>query len=62
MKMSLLITEGNYCAIDDDDGIYHGYYIIKFSSSPYPLQSDLSIDGWGILSGEMVSEGKYFFN
>ena len=35
MNMSLIITEGKYGAIDTDDYSCHGYYIIKFSSSPY---------------------------
>ena len=30
-----LILEGNYVAIDADDSSCHGYYIIKFYSSPY---------------------------
>ena len=42
------------CAIDADDYSCHGYYIIKFSSSPYTLQEDLSIDGQVISSGEML--------
>ena len=45
MNMSLIITEGKYGAIDTDDSSCHSYDIIKFSSSPYTLQSDLSIDG-----------------
>ena len=61
MIMYLIITEGKYGAIDGDDSSCHGYYIINFSSSPYTLQSDLSIDGWVISSGEMVREGTYFF-
>ena len=53
--------EGRYGAIDADDSSCHGYYIIKISSSPYTLQSDLIIDGQVISSGEMVCEGTYFF-
>ena len=45
MNMSLIIFEGKYGAIDTDDYSCHGYYIIKFSSSPYNLQVDLSIGG-----------------
>ena len=59
--MSLIIMEGNYGAIDADDSSCNGYYIIKISSSPYTLQSDLIIDGQVISSGEMVCEGTYFF-
>ena len=54
VNMSLIIMEGKYCAIDTDDSSCHGYYIIKFSSSPYTLQEDLIIDGQVIYSGEMV--------
>ena len=61
MNMSLVITEGNYCATDADDYSCRGYYIIKFSSSPYILQEDLSIDGQVISSGGMLCEGIYFF-
>ena len=53
--------EGKYGAIDEDDSSCHGYYIIKFSSSPYSLQTDLRIDVQVISSGEMVYEGNYFF-
>ena len=53
--------EGKYGAIDNDDYSCHGYYIIKFSSSPYTLQAELIIDGQVISSGEMVYEQNYFF-
>ena len=36
MKMSLIIVEGKYGAISADDSSCYVYYIIKFSSSPYP--------------------------
>ena len=61
MNMSLIIMEGNYCDIYDDDHSCRGYYIIKFSSSPYTLQSYLIIDGRVIYSVEMVSKGNFFF-
>ena len=60
--MPLIIMKGNDDAIDADDSTYHGYYIIKFSSSPYTLQSDFGIDGKVISSGKMVCEGTYFFS
>ena len=50
ISMSLIIMEGNYGAIDDDDSACHGYYIIKFSPYPYTLQSNFSIDGQVISS------------
>ena len=62
MNMSLIIMEGKYGAIHSDDSSRHGYYIIKFSSFPYNLQADLSIDGHVISSGEMVREGTYLFS
>ena len=60
ISMSLIILEGKYVAIDTDDSWCHGYYIIKFSSSPYNLQVYLSIDGQVISSGEIIFEGTYF--
>ena len=59
--MYLIITKGNYYAIDSDDSECHVYYIIRFSSTPYTLQEDLNIDGQLISSGEMVFEGTYYF-
>ena len=61
MNMSLIITEGKYGAIDTDDSLCHGYYIINFSSSPYTLQADLSIYGQVISLGEILFEGSSFF-
>ena len=55
------MTEEKYGAIDTDNYPCHGYYIIKFYSSPYTLQYELSIDGRVISSGEIVREGNYFF-
>ena len=54
MNMSLIIMEGKYGTIHDDDSSCQGYYIIKFSSYPYNLQADLNIYGPVISSGEMV--------
>ena len=51
MNVSLIITKGNYGAIDADNSSCHGYYIIRFSSSLYTLQSDLNIYGQVISSG-----------
>ena len=61
MSTSLIILEGKYVAIDTNDSWCHGYYIIKFSSSPYNLQVYMSIDGQVISSGEIKFEGTYFF-
>ena len=60
MDMSLIIIEGKYGAIDADDSSCNGYYIIKFSSSTYILQSYLRIDGQVISSGEIACEENYF--
>ena len=62
MSMSFIILEGKYGTIDTDDSSCHGYYIIKFSSLPYTLQSDLGIDGQVISSVKTVCEGNYFFS
>ena len=61
MNMSLIIMELKYVAIDTDDSLCHGYYIIKFSSYLYTLQTHLSIDGQVISSGVMVCERNYLF-
>ena len=61
MNMSLIIMEVKYVAINTGDYPCRGYYIINFSSSPYTLQADFSIDGQFIYSDEMVFEGNYFF-
>ena len=60
MNMSLIIMEVHYGAIDSDNSKYHGYYIIRFFSCPYKIQSNLSIDGQVISSGEIVREGIVF--
>ena len=60
MKISLIFTERKYGAIDADDSSCNGYYIIKFSSSTYILQSYLRIDGQVISSSDMLWEGTYF--
>ena len=59
--MSLIVMEVKYGAIDTDYYSYHGYYIIKFSSSIYTFQADLSIYWKFVSSDEMVYEGNYFF-
>ena len=50
MNMSLIITKGDYGSIDADDYSCHGYYIIRFSLSPYTIQEDMNIDGQVIFS------------
>ena len=37
MNMYLIITEVNCGAVDDDDSVCHGYYILIFFSYPYTL-------------------------
>ena len=61
MNMSLIIIKEKYDDIDTNYSSCHGYYILKLFLSPYTFQSDLSIDGQVISSGEMVCEGTYFF-
>ena len=61
MKMSFINMEGKYGDIDADYSSYHGYYIIKFSLSPYTIQADLCIYGKVIYYVEMVCEVTYFF-
>ena len=61
MNMSLNIMRGIYDAIASDEYSCHSYYIIRFSSPPYTLQADLSIDNQVTFSGDILSEGTYFF-
>ena len=56
MDVSLIIIEGNCSGIDADYYTSRGYYIIRFSSSLYTLQEDLTIDGQLIYSVGMVCE------
>ena len=62
MNMYLIITEGNYGSIYDDDYTCHSYYIIIFYSPPYIFQSDLITDGQAISSGKMLCGGTYIFS
>ena len=55
-KTSIIIIEGKYGAIVTENSSCHGYYIIKFSSTPYTLQAYLSIYGLFISPGEIVRE------
>ena len=61
MNVSLIIMEVKYGSIDTDDPLCCGYYIIKFSSSSYTFQAELSIYGQVISSSKMLCEGTYFF-
>ena len=62
MNMYLVNIESNYDVFDVSYYTCHGYYIIKFSSSSYNLQSDFNIVGQLISSGEMVCNGTYYFS
>ena len=46
--------------IDTDSRKYHGYSMVEFSSSPYTLQENKTIDGQVMESGQLVSNGRYF--
>ena len=61
MKMSLIFTKVNHGVIDADNYSCHGYHIIKISSYPDTLQSDLNINGQFISSDEMLCEGNHYF-
>ena len=61
MNIYLVVMVRKYGAIDADDSSCHGYYIIKFSSSPYTVQADLSIVVQVISYVEMVCEEPYLF-
>ena len=53
MSISFIVMEGNYVAIDAVYYICHIYYIMRFYSYPYILQSGLSISGQIFLSGKI---------
>ena len=53
MNMSFIIWEVKYCAFDNYDSTYYGYYIIKCISYACTLQLDLGICGQVISFGEM---------
>ena len=61
MNMYLIIMEGKCGAIDTYDSSCHEHYIIKFYSSSYTLQEDLSIYWQVISSVGIVCEGTYLF-
>ena len=61
INVSLIIMGGDYGDINSDDSTCRGYYIIKLSSYPYILQSDLLIDVQVISSSEMLCKGTYYF-
>ena len=61
MHICFIIMEDKYAAIDTNDYSRHGYYIIKFSSSPYIIKIDFIIDGQVIFAGEKLCEGPYLF-
>ena len=46
--------KGKYCAFDTDYSLFNGCYIIKFSSSSYPVQEELRSDRQINSSGKMV--------
>ena len=54
MNMYLIVFEGNYSAIDTDDSSCHGYYIMKFYSSLYKLQTDLSMNSQVVSSVKII--------
>ena len=47
--------------MDSDDTSCHGYYIIRFYSSPYTFQKYLNIYGQVTSSGEIVCKGTNFY-
>ena len=61
LNMSLIIMVWKCGAIDVNDYFCHGYYTIKFSSSPYTLQAYLIIDGQVLYSSESLCEGTHLF-
>ena len=61
MNMHLIIMEGKYGEIDTNNSSCHGYYIIKFSTKPYTLEVDLSIDVQVVSAGNILCDGTYFF-
>ena len=54
------IKFGSIVAINADNRHYNGYYMVEFTSSPYTIQQNKTIDEKFIKSGELVSNGMYF--
>ena len=63
-NISLIVMEGNYGAVYADDSTCYGYYIIRFSSYPYTLQADMSIDAQGffLVKWELIFSNQYQFS
>ena len=57
----MIISKVNVGDIDADETSFHGYYIIRFYSTPYTLQEDLNIHGQVISSVDIVCKGDYFY-
>eukprot|EP00957_Ditylum_brightwellii_P080041 6087084-Ditylum_brightwellii.AAC.1 len=52
-------TANSYAAINADDPKTDGFYTIKFTSSPYPLQNDIEVNGDKITRGNLVCDAEY---
>ena len=59
MKISFIVTEETYGAIDVEFTSCHGYYISIFYSYTYTLQVDFNIDDQVIYSDEIVCKGSF---
>ena len=57
---ALVIKVGSISAIDADDRHPNGYNMFEFTSSPYDLEENKTIDVQVIYSGELVSNVMYF--
>ena len=58
-NMASLVKTGMYSAINTDDTISNGLYIIQFISEAYTLQNNTTIDGKVISSGELFFKEQY---
>ena len=58
-NMASLFQPGMYGAINTNDNTSNGFYVIKFLSEAYKLQSNKTIDGQVISAGELVVKAQY---
>ena len=57
--MASLVQSRVYGAINTDDNVSNGFYVIQFLSEAYPLQNITTIDGEFISAGELVVKAQY---
>ena len=57
--MAALVQFGKYGAINTDETITNGFYVIRFISEAYTLLNNTVIDGQIIYAGELFFKAQY---